>query len=247
MDCIIVDIGNTRSKIATSRAGRLETGVAACEHAETLERIESACKTSRVDRCLIASVAATGCDLLEPLRAKGIHATLLSHEFRYPFKIGYTTPSTLGVDRLAAVAGVVGLEGLCDAIVIDAGTAITYDYLTRDGEYLGGAISPGVGMRFRALHDYTARLPLCGAEDLKDIRIGTDTRGALAAGVVGGVQAEVKAIIAEWRERRPGMRAYVTGGDYKYFEMRTEISIFAVPNLVLDGLAYIAESNQDKF
>jgi type III pantothenate kinase len=154
----------------------------------------------------------------------------------------YNTPETLGKDRLAGVVGAMQLMPASDILVIDAGTALTYDIVTSSGEYLGGAISPGITMRYKALHTFTNRLPLLDYNDDAQL-IGYDTSSCIHSGVLNGAAAEMEGIIQQYRQIYPGLRIILTGGDQNYFDKRLKIKTFAAPNLVLEGLNLILDFN----
>jgi type III pantothenate kinase len=164
----------------------------------------------------------------------------LTHETPLPIKNLYATPQTLGCDRLAAVVGAAHLYPNQNLLVIDAGTAITYELLSAKGEYLGGNISPGISLRFKALHHYTGKLPLCERAD-SYAPVGTDTQSAIAAGVLNGVLYEVQANVEQFSLKIPNLIAILTGGDADFFANRLKKPIFVVCDLVLIGLNRILE------
>ncbi len=242
---LIIDVGNTKSKLALASGGALTSDVVLADHEKTAsEALRMACE-ARAACCLISSVAEGADALVETLVAGGLPSRLLRGDLRLPFAIDYATPHTLGSDRVAGIAGVVANYGLCDALVIDAGTAITYDYLTADGRFIGGAISPGISMRFKALHAFTAKLPLCSPDDTPGSPVAKDTRSAIASGVMNGVWAEANRFVSEMRVKSPKSIVVLSGGDYKNFDLSSKIGIFARPNLVLEGLAFLAHENLD--
>jgi len=130
----------------------------------------------------------------------------------------------------------------CDILVIDSGTAITYDLITAAGEYLGGGISPGLSMRYKALHTFTNRLPLLDYYDDAQL-IGDDTSSSIHSGVLNGALAEMEGIIKSYQILYPGLKIILTGGDHNYFDKRLKIKTFAAPNLVLEGLNLILDFN----
>jgi type III pantothenate kinase len=130
-------------------------------------------------------------------------------------------------------------------LIINAGTAITYDIVTGEGEYIGGAISPGMLMRFRALHNFTRELPLLSYTDI-DFKAGKDTSGSILSGVINGMAAEMEGMITGYRELYPGIKVILSGGDLNYFVNRLKISIFALPNIVIYGLHQILCFNDKK-
>ncbi len=172
----------------------------------------------------------------------------ISLDFRtpLPFLNHYSTPETLGKDRIAVVAGAQSLFPNQNVLVIDAGTSITYDLLTAKGDYLGGGISPGIQMRFDALHTLTGKLPLVNAELEKDIDlVGNSTKKAILTGVQNGVLQEVDGIIEQYKLDFPELKIVICGGDNKYFDKYLKNNIFAAPNLVLQGLMKILQFNEN--
>ncbi len=154
---------------------------------------------------------------------------------RLPIQNKYASPETLGQDRLASVIGAQAHLPKQDCLVIDAGTCVTYDFITSDAEYMGGAISPGLHMRFKALHHFTAKLPLVESEG-KDILVGSDTYSCIRSGVVNGLTFEIEKTMSEYRRVYPALQVLMCGGDAPFFESRIKETIFVVPDLVLFGL-----------
>lgn len=240
---LLIDVGNTKSKLAIAEGGRLVSDVILSDHEKTAAEGLALARDAGATACLVSSVADGAGLLVAELEEGGLTSSLLSVSMKLPFSIDYATPSTLGTDRIAGVAGVVAQFGMCDALIIDAGTAITYDFLTSDGVFRGGAISPGIGMRFRSLHAFTARLPLCSPVDAHADAVGKDTRSAIAAGVMRGVRAEADSFIASFRGEHPNGIVVLTGGNYENFDLTAKMGIFARPNIVLEGLACLARLN----
>ena len=159
-----------------------------------------------------------------------------------PVSIEYETISMLGKDRIAAVAGAAYLQSGRDVLVIDAGTAITYELLEASGVYKGGNISPGLTTRFRSLNRFAKHLPL--VKEQADVPfIGTNTESAIRAGVVNGIVFEIDGYIDALKTNYGDIYVYLTGGHSFYFEKRLKNRIFAAPNLVLIGLNRILEYN----
>jgi type III pantothenate kinase len=159
-----------------------------------------------------------------------------------PVRIRYKTPFSLGNDRIAAAVGAISLFPNADLLVIDAGTCITYDFTNRNHEFLGGGISPGISMRFKAMHTFTGNLPL--VEGIKETGlIGDSTVNSILSGVINGVFAEVEGIMDRYKSQFPDLMTVFTGGDLNYFDKYLKSDIFAVPNLVLKGLNGILEYN----
>ncbi len=167
----------------------------------------------------------------------------VSPDLNYPFEVLYKTPKTLGQDRLAAVSGVYTLYSGKNVLVIDCGTCITYDFLTADGRYIGGNISPGIRMRLKAMHDYTDRLPLV---DLPDsiTWIGQSTEEALQNGAVTMAIMESRGMIFYLKENYGHLTTVLTGGDSGYFENHLTGEQYVHPDLILSGLNEILKNNE---
>ncbi len=178
--------------------------------------------------------------------------TWLSNSFQFieltentpvPIINRYETPVTLGKDRLAAVVAAQERFPQQDILAVSAGTCITYDFMNAQKEYLGGSISPGIHMRFKALHTFTAHLPLIEIED-PPLLIGENTKESILAGVLNGIQTEMNGIIDQYLLEYPDIKIILSGGDAKYFEKRLKNNIFAIPNIVLEGLNLILSYNR---
>ena len=159
-----------------------------------------------------------------------------------PVGIDYATPETLGRDRVAAAVGASVLYPNRDVLIVDFGTALTMDYLSADGVFHGGSISLGVTNRFRALHEYTASLPLVEPTEEEQL-FGNSTKTAIAQGVMNSVQFELEGYIARMAKKKADFCIIFTGGEAKYFVKRIKNTIFAEPNLVFCGLNRILEYN----
>jgi type III pantothenate kinase len=162
-----------------------------------------------------------------------------------PIKNNYQTPETLGKDRLAGVVAAHLIKPGQDLLIVDAGTALTFDLISRSGIYSGGSISPGMSMRFKALHTFTNRLPLLNSREI-DYLTGHNTQESILSGVINGMRAEIDGIIDEYRVSWPDIFVILTGGDTYYFEKILKNNIFAFPNLVLTGLKLILDYNFEK-
>ena len=187
------------------------------------------------DACILSCVSEVDQKVINVLIQKAVHFMELTAETRLPINNLYKTPETLGKDRLAAVVGAYSLFPGKDILVIDAGTALTIDFVDREGNYHGGIISPGLNMRFRALHEYTKKLPLQAYKDDFEI-IGDSTTSAITSGVQNGIIFEVNAYINYFVKKFPQLVNILTGGDINFFVNKIEKCIFAEPNLVLFGL-----------
>jgi type III pantothenate kinase len=153
----------------------------------------------------------------------------------FPFKNKYTTPTTLGVDRMVLASGAVLQYPNQDVLIIDAGTCVTYDFVTHKKEYLGGAISPGLRLRYKALNDYTAKLPLLESNSPENI-IGNSTDQSIHSGVVNGLCYEIEGFISEFSVKKDKFTIILTGGDAIFLANRLKSTIFADENFLLKSL-----------
>ena len=167
---------------------------------------------------------------------------LLSSFTRLPFTAPVTKPETIGADRLALSAGAVSFFPGKHNLVIGLGTCITYNFISKYNQFLGGGISPGMEMRLKSLRDYTAKLPLVKA-DWNFPLVGYDTKTNITSGVILGMAKEIDGIIDAYSERYNNFNVLLTGGDSPYFAQVLKNKIFADPHLIYKGLYAISEYN----
>lgn len=241
-DKLVIDLGNSRAKIATFAHG--EPDFITIIEEPTPEKMASLhLERLPLTAAIISSVAGDPQPYLDVL--PHLHWIVLDHNTPVPVKNLYLTPETLGKDRLAAVTAAHFMFRDTNVLVIDAGTAVTYDFINSRGEYTGGSISPGLSIRFRALNTFTGRLPLLEKTEI-DYLTGRNTEESILSGVINGIRLEIDGIIDEYRQTWPGMKTILTGGDTIYFEKILKNNIFASPNLVLNGLKLILDYNFEK-
>lgn len=166
----------------------------------------------------------------------------LSSHTPLPVINSYRSPSTLGRDRIACAVAASRLFPGFPCLVVNAGTCITYDLVTAQNEYLGGAISAGLQMRLRAMHTFTRKLPLIELQPPGNLT-GSETQSSMLSGTVHGTVAEVKGMIGDYKKFYPGLQVILSGGDMEYLDKLLKIRIFALPNIVMLGLKYILEYN----
>lgn len=237
---LIIDIGNTCCKIA------LYDGVTMKEFCKAdnrqMEISDDWCSCCKIDKAIVSSVVGIPQNIEEQISKLSCPVVYFNATMPLPVKILYKTPQTLGVDRLAAVIGAQGEAPGKELLVIDAGSAITYDFLDAQGNYHGGNISPGVNMRLRALHEFTSKLPLvASAGDVPALGYNTET--AIRSGVLRGVAHEIEGYIAEIKAKYPSVLIFLTGGDEKTLIYNIKSCIFADEFLVLKGLNRILTFN----
>lgn len=237
---IIIEQGNSSTKVAVYNKGIMEASYV--YKTFDIPALQPLLDRYKPENGIISSVIDTDAELIQLLKRSLIRFIRLDEHVPVPVTVAYRTPHTLGKDRLAAVTGANYLKPECDLLVIDAGTAITYDIIEASGKYTGGNISPGLATRFQALNRYTKKLPL--VEEAEEIpQIGYDTVSAIQAGVVNGIVYEIDGIISDLRIKYPGLFVFLTGGNSFYFARRLKNIIFADINLVLTGLNRILEYN----
>lgn len=195
--------------------------------------------------CILSSVVEFNDELIDFLKNSFFNFVILDHTTLVPINNLYSTPETLGKDRLAAVVGASYLQPEADLLVIDAGTAITYDFIDSQKAYHGGNIAPGIDMRLRALHEFTRKLPLVKAEKESPL-LGTDTQSAILSGVLHGIVFEINGYIDALKFKYPELLVFLTGGSIFYFDRKLKNAIFAEKNLVLIGLNRIYRYNVQK-
>lgn len=236
---LAIDIGNTRVKVAVFDDDKLV-------HTQAYEKFEEKDLKFLFKRFPITATVLSAVsnyeDGITAFLANSSKLLVLDTKTPLPVKNLYKTPLTLGKDRIAAVAGAVALFPNENALALDVGTAITHEFITAAGEYLGGGISPGVRLRLKALNAYTSHLPLIEPEPV-DFLTGKSTKESILSGVMNGVRFELEGIIREYAEKYGTVRVLLTGGDAPAFETTLKSKIFAVPNLVLTGLNKILQHN----
>jgi type III pantothenate kinase len=238
---LIIDIGNSRAKAAVICGGKLCGEYVAVEcSAAWLDEMLSL--HSDVCQAIVSSTGVDTAWICEWLEARLDYVVAFSPATT-PMPIGndYLTPETLGADRIAAAVGAMQLYPSSDIMIVDFGTAITIDYVV-DGSFKGGNISPGMTTRFRALSDYTARLPLCSVTD-DVLAYGRTTRETIEQGVMQGITHEIEGYIAAFSQKKEKNYTIFTGGDAKYFAKRIKNAIFADCEPVIYGLNTILDYN----
>ena len=237
---LIVDIGNTLVKSALLERRRVVE-----EHTDGVfcpEAVAGLLERGRVRRAILSSTRGEMPEVAAWLRERVSSLLLFTPQTPVPIRNVYRTPQTLGRDRLAAAVGATVLFPGRNVLIVDFGTAVTIDLVTADGTFRGGCISPGMRIRFRALHDYTARLPLCSATEREEL-LGGSTDEAIRQGVMNSIAFEIEGYMTRMREKIDDLCVIFTGGDAKYFAKRIKNTIFANRNLVFCGLDRILEYN----
>lgn len=238
---LCIDVGNTQVKLGVYNAHNSLLSFSI--HPElTIAVLEALFLKFEIKQAILSSVRVEHLVVLEFLETQLKTVLQLSSKTKVPLQSQYLTPETLGNDRLAAAIGANALYPQENVLIVDAGTCITYDFVTSDASYMGGSILPGIKMRFQALHQLTAKLPLIKQENL-DSFIGTSTKTSIQTGVLFGVLHELRGFKSQYEQKFGTIKVIVTGGDASYFESQLKNEIFAQPKLVLIGLNTILDYN----
>ncbi|MEM9078438.1 MAG: type III pantothenate kinase [Bacteroidota bacterium] len=239
---LVIDLGNSLTKYAVFENRKLL-------HLETsesnlfLSKIKDVFESfPRIEYAIISSVGQLENKEKEVL-ALFCKVHVLSHASKMPFKNSYATPHTLGMDRIALATAAFYQYPRKNTLVIDMGTCITYDMVNDAGEYIGGAISPGLLMRYKAMHSQTEKLPLLTPEDILDF-VGNSTETCMHSGVVNGLVNELDGTIEQYGARFQDLTVILTGGDSQFFVKRLKNSIFANSKFLVEGLNCLLEYNK---
>jgi len=238
---LVLDIGNTNSKAA----------VFSDDDVVEVYKFKTGKKNKLADElqqhgtfysCIISSVVEPEKELL-PGFPPETHIVRVRSGLRLPIKINYRTPETLGSDRIANACGGWKMYPGKNVLIVDTGTCLKFDFVDDAGTYLGGAISPGLLMRYQALNRYTSRLPFYEPDNQVPELTGRTTEGSIRSGVVNGMIAEINGIVQRYREVTEQLVVILTGGDHFQFEAMLKNPIFVAPNLTLTGLKVILDHN----
>ncbi|MCF7561589.1 type III pantothenate kinase [Sabulilitoribacter multivorans] len=241
---LIIDVGNSFVKLAVFKSSKL-LHKEVVEHHLILNQFNLLIKKyNLINKGIISSVGKLKKTQIKSI-GKHLDLLVLDSNTKLPFKNLYKTPKTLGVDRIALVCASVEQFPDKNVLIIDAGTCITYDFVNVKNEYLGGAISPGLNMRYKSLNNLTANLPLLSSKKPKDI-IGNSTKDSIHSGVVNGIVNEIDGVIVNYKLKYPDLTVILTGGDANFLSKQLKSSIFALPNFLIEGLNYILQFNTNE-
>lgn len=239
---LAIDIGNTLAKLAVIDDGQMVDF-------QKTEKIDSAFierlleENPEIDAAIIVLTGESGSEWQQMLEKRMKRFVRFNAETPIPIENGYETPQTLGLDRLAAAVAANALYPNSNVVIVDFGTAITVDFVSAEGKFLGGNISPGAATRFKALHHFTKRLPLCELDEDSVRLLGNSTLTAIESGVVNGIVYEIEGYIRDLQQRYNNLRIIFTGGESDFFAKRLKNTIFATYDLVAYGLNRILEYN----
>ncbi len=242
MSTISIDFGNTHIKLALFDGNNLleEKQVDSIDELFQLEDF-----FLRAKQAIICSVTTQHEAFISKYKNK-LNILFFDNQLPIPLANLYKTPQSLGTDRLAAAIGAYSLFPEQHVLNVDCGTCIKFNFVNSKGEFFGGAISPGLRMRFKALNHFTSKLPLIQFDENYSKLIGTNTEESILSGVITGATAEIDGIINEYLLQFKNLVTVISGGDANFFAKRLKNSIFTHPNLVLIGLNYTLVYNIEK-
>lgn len=239
---LVIDIGNTASKLALFDGKEL-VDYNFIKGKISIAGIERFVAQRSVKRSVISAVAEYDINFNQLLQSEQV--LYLNEETPLPIKNLYKTPETLGQDRIACAVGSKEVYPETNTLVIDFVTCIKYDFVDSTDQYMGGAISPGMHMRYKSLNTFTDKLPLLESETLIDW-LGDDTNSSMVSGVLNGIIQEVEGIISQYKSRFDDVKVIITGGDHKIFAKALKNVNIADPFLLLKGLNAILKYNDQK-
>ena len=240
---LAIDIGNTRQKAAVFTSnGDIITLIN--EPSLSLETTADLVSKYQIDSSILSNVGQQREDLSDHL-SRHTNFVQFSHATPLPIKIEYETPDTLGLDRIANAVAAHAQFPDSAALSIQAGTCLVMDFITADGRYWGGSISPGLEMRFKALAQFTHQLPFVKTQIPSDF-IGKSTESSISSGVFNGFIDEINGTISRYEERFGDIKIILTGGNREEVFNSIKFTIFATSNFVLQGLFKILIFNEQR-
>jgi type III pantothenate kinase len=241
---LILDTGNTFTKLYLFDKDR----IVASQRVEQLDLylLDKIFKEYPVEASIYSHVGNANNDVSNFLKSHSDYIAF-NHQTSVPIKNNYQTPETLGLDRLAAVCAAAKIFPNTNVLCIDMGTCVTYDFISADGTYMGGAISPGLTMRYKAMHTFTAQLPLLQANTLqKQKLIGANTDESMRSGAFNGFVFEILGFIEAYQRNYENLQCLICGGDAALLDTQLKNSIFVRADLVAEGLNTILNYNVQK-
>jgi type III pantothenate kinase len=239
---IVIDIGNTHVKFAVFDGQTIVYDSVMKADQVVMEFSKCLKQFPRLNQGIISSTAEVNAELRYAMKNQ-LQLVEFSHQSKINFKNNYESPETLGLDRIALIAAATEIYPESHVLVIDAGTCITYDFKTKENVYEGGAISPGVKMRFKAMHRYTKKLPWIQNLTNTSKFMGKTTQEAMQIGVCRSISYEIDGYIDDYKADYEDLTVVLTGGDYNLLEASIKNSIFATSNFLLKGLHKILQLN----
>ena len=236
---LVIDIGNTNAKLATFKGDSI-VAKEVVEHSQLIQRL----RTINFKKGIVSNVG--NVELENKVLSAYSSIIQMSATLKLPIQSSYLSMETIGNDRLANAVGAFVENPNANSLVIDVGTCLTFDFIDSKNCFKGGAISPGLGMRFKALNTFTEKLPLLDISSQKINLVGENTSSSILSGVVKGMAGEIVNSITSYRSKYASLTIFMTGGDTDFLQSIVGIEkngIFALENLTLMGLNNILETN----
>lgn len=240
---LILDVGNTVVKLAVYDHNN-QIHLTQVSKTRLVSSLKKLIKQYHINKSIVSNVSNLSESAIKSI-SNNTTLLIVDHHTKVPFINLYKTPETLGPDRIALAAAAAFQYPYNNVLVIDVGTCITYDFVNDKKEYLGGAISPGLQMRYKAMHNFTAKLPLLNPNKPAHF-IGNTTNSAMHGGVFVGILHEIDGFISAYKNIYPNLTIILTGGDSKILGNQLKNTIFANSNFLLEGLNGILEFNNTK-
>jgi type III pantothenate kinase len=239
---LTIDVGNTRIKAAVFEQNKIKE-VFVFDKEELIIKIENILnRFEKIKHLVISSVGAISEELLLKIKYR-VEIHFITHQSNFPFKNLYTTPTTLGIDRMVLATGATIQFPNQNRLIIDIGTCITYDFIDINDNYHGGAISPGIRLRYESLHQQTEKLPRL-TKKYPNKFIGNSTQESIHSGVINGVVFEIDGFIELYATLYAKFIIILTGGDSEFLAKRLKNTIFANSNFLLESLNQTFQYNQ---
>lgn len=239
MTTLCFDFGNTRLKAAVFVNDLLQEEIFLAD--DSTDTINKLIDLYNPSKSILSSVVEHN-PQMETLLAGKTQFHKISHLTNINFTTPVGKPETIGADRLALMSAAVHFFPGKNNLVIGLGSCITYNFLNQYHQFLGGSITPGMDMRFKSMHDYTAKLPLATA-DWNFPLIGYDTKTNLQSGVIVGIINEIEGFIEKYKEKFNNFNVVLTGGNSAYFASQLKYKIFADHHFLFKGLYALSEIN----
>ena len=239
---LTIDVGNTRIKAAVFEQNKM-VEIIVFTNEELIFQVENILnRFDKIQHLAISSVGTISEEAFLTIK-HSVEIHLITHQTKFPFKNLYATPTTLGIDRMVLATGATLQFPNQNRLIIDLGTCITYDFIDENDNYHGGAISPGIRLRYESLHHQTEKLPLLNKK-YPDNFIGNSTQESIHSGVINGVAFEIDGFIELYATQYAKFIIILTGGDSDFLAKRLKNTIFANSNFLLESLNQTFQYNQ---
>jgi type III pantothenate kinase len=235
---ITIDVGNSRIKVAVFEQDILLDLIVVDPNEALPFFSEIFIQYPKIEKALFSSVGKFDNHVLDFIQ-KQVDTFVINQHTKFPFSNHYATPETLGIDRMVLAAGATLMFPNKNRLVIDAGTCVTYDFVDQDNQYFGGAISPGISLRYKSLNDYTENLPWLEKKEV-DALVGNSSEESIHSGIINGLTFEIDGFISQYFHKYPDLTVILTGGDAEFLAKRLKNTIFAHSNFLSESLRLLS-------